>query len=117
MSDDILRRLERIEAGIAVLAELIHGMAPVKVQEPGGADSLPDPVPGEGIASYAMRCGQFVGGEKGAQAVRGAGGLFGGMGQHLVNKHGGKWKPAIWEFIHGDPAYVPDPAWGSYQIR
>ena len=79
---------------------------------PDAADSLPDPIPGEGIASYAMRCGQFVGGPKGEQAIRAAGSLFGGYGQMVVDKHGGSWKKAVWEFINGDPAYKPDPQWG-----
>lgn len=82
--------------------------------DPTGPDSLPDPVPGEGIVSYAARCGQFVGGEKGAQAMRGSGSLF-LSGQTLVNKHGGSWKAAVWEFIWGDPNYVPDPRWGTYR--
>lgn len=77
--------------------------------------SLPAPYPLEGIASYAMRVADFVGGERGAQARRGAGSLFGGMGTALVNKHGGSWLNAIEEFVFGDPSYVPDPAWGSYR--
>jgi len=62
--------------------------------------------------SYVARCGQFVGGEKGAQAMRASGSLF-LTGQTLVNKHGGSWKRAAWEFIHGDPNYRPDPLWAT----
>jgi hypothetical protein len=82
-------------------------------ETPTNWESLPDPIPGEGIASYAMRCGQFVGGPKGEQAIRASGALFGGYGQALVDKHGGRWKPAIWEFIHGNPDYVPDKGWND----
>ena len=90
--------------------QLLHlaGAAPQPTGD--GPDSLPDPIPGEGIASYTARCGQFVGGPKGEHAVRAAGSMF-LAGQYLVDKHDGSWKRAVWEFIMGDPAYTPDPAW------
>lgn len=78
------------------------------------SDVLPDPIPGEGIAAYAARCGQYVGGEKGEQAIRASGSLF-LTGGPLVRKHNGSWKKAVWEFIWGDPNYTPDPRWASYR--
>src|SRR5574343_256816 len=106
--------LETLAAEVAYLKdavnELLRRVGGVPPQAAAaGWESLPDPVPGEGIASYAARCGQFVGGPKGEQAVRSAGSMF-LVGQYLVNKHGGSWKRATWEFIHGDPnAAQPAP--------
>lgn len=42
MSDEILQRLDRIEAAIAALAELIHASAPVAPQAPAEPDFWPD---------------------------------------------------------------------------
>src|SRR5574343_557903 len=88
-----------LRAAVDELLRRVGGVAPEPVAA--GWEALPDPVPGEGIASYAARCGQFV------------------VGQYLVNKHGGSWKRAVWEFIHGDPNAAPPapyqtaPGWGT----
>jgi hypothetical protein len=109
---------------LSAVNELLRRVGGVVPQEPAPVvaaplqavtpDDLPDPVPGEGLVSYAMRCADFVGGEKGAQAKRAAGSLF-IAGQTLVNKHGGIWKAAVWEFIHGDPNYRADSRWADYR--
>jgi hypothetical protein len=113
MDEELRGVLEDINAKLHDLLQRVQGTV-VAAPAPTDADSLPDPVPGEGIASYTARCGAFVGGPKGEQAVRAAGSMF-LTGQYLVDKHGGSWKKAVWEFIHGDPAYKPDPAWGGYR--
>lgn len=112
MSAEILEKLQYLSDAMAELLRRVPGVVAVAPAEPAGPDSLPDPIPGEGIASYTARCGQFVGGPKGEQAVRAAGSMF-LVGQYLVDKHGGKWKPAVWEFIHGQPGYVADPGWDA----
>ena len=110
--------IESLSADVAYLRaavdELLRRIGGVPPQVPSDADSLPDPVPGEGIASYTARCGQIVGGPKGEQAVRASGSMI-LYGQYIVEKHGGSWKKAVWEFINGQPGYVADPAWGTYR--
>ena len=100
----------------AAVDELLRRVGGVPPQTDAGPESLPDPIPGEGIGSYVARCGRFVGGEKGEQAVRMAGSLIlPGIGQAYVDKYGGDWKLTAWRMIHGDPSYSADPRWQGYR--
>ena len=105
---------EKLDYLITAVNELLTRVGGVPIQQPLQFD-VPQPLPGEGIASYVMRVADIVGGERGAQAKRAAGALFGGAGQALVDKHRGDWRSAALEFITGDPAYQPDPAWTGYR--
>ena len=97
------------------LAEVLRRV-PIALPSAAPWDSLPDPQPGEGIASYVARCGAQVGGEQGEQAIRMSGSLIlPGIGQSYVDKYGGNWKLTAYRLIFGDPDYVADPAWGGYR--
>lgn len=99
---------EKLDYLVAAVNELLRRVGGVAPQQATGSD-YPDPVAGEGFIAYVQRLAQLVGGEKGEQALRSAGGAFGGMAQSLVDKHNGNWKAAALEYIHGLPPVVPVP--------
>jgi hypothetical protein len=93
-----------------MLAELLTRVSGVNAP-PAEVGFMPDPVPGEGFPSYVHRVASGMTGPKAEQALRGSGSLI-WTGGELIRKHSGDWKKAAWEFIDGDPNYVPDPSWG-----
>jgi len=99
--------LESLDAKLDELLTRVRGGA----SAPSPMPIMPDPVLGEGFASYVARVASGMTGPKAEQAVRGSGSLI-FTGGELIRKHGGDWRAAAWEFIDGDPNYTPDPRWG-----
>lgn len=126
-------QLDRIES---MLSALLHALGtPVELAPPPadaapppgmvvGVDEVatprgrvfPRPLPnkGEMFMGYTLRVGRFFGGEVNNQAVRTAGALR-DAATPLLARHNGDWVAAAEEWLFGNPAYTPDPAWGGYR--